>query len=70
VAHPDLTWICSRCCRERTEGQRHICKTTEERLAGLHKAADALVEAVLTHKTEPKVLAAVRRVQRLLEREG
>jgi len=31
VAHSGLTWVCSRCRRERAEGQPHVCKTAEER---------------------------------------
>lgn len=44
--HPDLTWICSRCLRERIEGQPHVCKTTEERLAELQEAARAFLDAL------------------------
>lgn len=31
MAHSGLTWVCSRCRRERAEGQPHVCKTAEER---------------------------------------
>lgn len=47
MAHPGLAWICSRCCRERTEGQPHICKTSEERLAELQEAALAVLNLVV-----------------------
>lgn len=70
MPHPDLTWFCSRCCRERRDGQPHVCRTDEERLADLRKASGALVDAVLTHKAGPALLRAVSRVQRLLEGEG
>lgn len=70
MAHPDLTWFCAECGYKRTEGQPHVCKTSEERLAELQEAARAFVDSFIAQAARCVLCEEEGKSEPIMLREG